>query len=122
MQRLLFVGVILLALAALYLYFNRTTDGVTDAIAGVANDYVECSAYYHRTADVLQAEGDTETMEQYRERAAMALENGTALSQKPGLELLKDRNRLVSEMFTAETDLGELASRYDETCVELLDN
>lgn len=122
MKRILFVGAILVALGAVFLFLNRNTDEISDAIAGVANDYVECSAYYQRTADVLLAEGDTETMEQYRERAALALDTGSTLSGRPGLEMLKDRNRLVSTLFNDQTDLGELASRYDDRCLPLLDD
>lgn len=121
MKRILFYGVVLAALVAGVLYFNGTPDRSSGAIAGVASDYVECSAYYQRTADVLLADGDTETMEQYRERATLALEAGAALSGTPVLELLKDRNRLVATLFQNQNDLGELASRYDDRCIPLLD-
>jgi hypothetical protein len=61
-------------------------------------------------------------MEQYRERATLALDTGSALSGKPGLEMLKDRNRMVSTLFKDQNDLGELASRYDDRCLPLLDD
>ena len=121
MRRILFYAVVLAALVGAVLYFNRSPSEPADAIAGVANDYIECSAYYQRTADVLLADGDTETMEQYKERATLALEAGSALSGKPVLELLKDRNRLVASLFQDQNDLGELASRYDDRCIPLLD-
>lgn len=121
MRRILFFVIVLAALVGGVLLFNRNADRPADAIAGVADDYMECSAYYQRTADVLLADGDTETMEQYRERATLALDAGAALSGKSSLELLKERNRLVATLFQNQGDLGDLASRYDDRCIPLLD-
>jgi hypothetical protein len=120
-KRILFYAIALAALVGAVIYLNRGRSAPADAIAGVASDYIECSAYYQRTADVLLADGDVETMEQYRDRASLALETGAALSGKPVLELLKDRNRLVVTLFENQSDLGELASRYDDRCIPLLD-
>lgn len=121
MERLLFLGVVLALLIGLVLVPGLKNNHPQDAVASVADVYVACSAYYQRTADVLVSEGDPDTAEQYRERAALALDAGATLSGARALELSQERNRVVSELSASEEGLGELAARHDERCLALLD-
>lgn len=120
MRNMLVVAALLAALAGLFLFFNRN-GGPADAVAGVADAYIECSAYYQHTADALAADDDPESVEQYRERATLALDAGAAISGQPALELIKKRNGMVAAFSADHSDLGDLASRYDERCLPLLD-
>ena len=54
MRNMLVVAALLAALAGLFLFLNRNGDPA-DAVAGVADAYIECSAYYQHTADALAA-------------------------------------------------------------------
>lgn len=119
MRNVLVFGVLLAALAGLFMVLNRSNTPA-DAVAGVADAYIECSAYYQHTADALAAD-DPESVEQYRERATLALDAGAALSGAPVLDLLKKRNGMVERFSADHSDLGDLASRYDERCLPLLD-
>lgn len=121
-RTLLFYGIVLAGIVAAALVLSGDRNGAPDAVRGVATIYVECSAYYRRTADVLVGENDPDTAQQYSERAALALDAGAALSGENAMDLLKERNRQVSTMSRQQSELAELAGRYDDQCLTLLDD
>lgn len=98
---------------------------VNSAVAGVAGNYVECAAYYQVTADILERDGDEESVGQYRDWAAMVLAAGAHLVGRSVLEMRKEQNQLAATLASSLSiegkDLGDLASRYDDQCVALLD-
>lgn len=101
-------------------------DNPTDATSGVADVYLRCSAYYQTTADILARDGDEDIADQYRQRAAMALASGAELSAQKLLTMTQARNAMSATMKglngAAEGILGDLASRYDDECVPLLND
>lgn len=121
-RTLLFCGIVLAGIVAAVLVLREDRNGAPDAVAGVATIYVECSVYYRRTADVLVGENDPDTAQQYSDRAALALDAGAALSGENAMDLLKERNRQVSTMSRQQSELAELAGRYDDQCLTLLDD
>lgn len=50
------------------------------------------------------------------------LDAGAAVSGANAMDLLKERNRQVSTMSRQQSELAELASRYDDQCLTLLDD
>jgi hypothetical protein len=97
---------------------------LSDAISGVADVHLRCSAYYQTTADILVQDGDEDTADPYRERAAMALASGAELSGQKLLTMTQARNAMSATMKGSNGAdvgiLGDLASRYDDECVPLL--
>lgn len=96
----------------------------SDAISSVAHVHLRCSAYYQTTADILVRDGDEDIAEQYRQRADMALTSGAELSGQKLLTMTQARNAISATMKglngADEGILGDLASRYDDECLTLL--
>lgn len=98
---------------------------VPDVIDGIADNYVECAAYYALTARFLTSDGDAETGGQYDERANAAFDQAKSLSGDSDLDLMRKRDTLIRQMSAnAATDghgLADLGVTHDEECIALLD-
>lgn len=89
-RTLLFYAIVLAGIAAAVLVLRGDRNGGPDAVARVATIYVECSAYYRRTADVLVGENDPDTAQQYSDKAALALGPVDKVDSQIGLAVIQD--------------------------------
>ena len=120
-----FVLVLLVGAVVAFGSHDREASRSRDAIASVAEIYTECAAYYQVTVDTLHRDADEEVADRYRERVSANLEAGAALSGLSIPEMEQARGRLAAgleeDLARKGEDLGDLASRYDDQCVGLLD-
>lgn len=107
---------------------SQTTSPVAttpDVIDGVADNYIECAAYYALTARFLTSDGDPETGSQYDERANAAFDQAKVLSGDSDLDLMRKRDTLMRQMSANATveghGLADLGVTHDEECIALLD-
>lgn len=126
MTKLLTYVCVLAALVGLVLVVDLSQRSPSGAIASAANDYMRCAAYYQVTADTLENDGDKEVSDQYRDRASIVFNAGALLADRPIFEMQKEQNRFLTafaaSLSSADRNLGDLASRYDDQCMVLLDN